>query len=324
MLDPTNPEYYEAIKLVLIASDTEYKLWPQAEVEQVRRTFMARRGQVLTLEDAAQQFDVEKLNEVLQRMVSEQHDSIQFSNALQSVGSPCHACGSTEQLNTYDFGLAKIIKQENMNATMLSDSKNIIGIASNEGSAPSDADYITSINKSLSDKWRSKVTYLYQNNQNSTADGLNAAFNDGSYWLTYIGHGSGYAWPSMYDNYSTEDISAINNSELTKPVIIDVACQNGRLLADHLGSQFMNSTTKKANNGAAAYFGGSVNISWHPPALMARGIAFEHMNNNYSYLGEALFAGQLYLSKNWANAEDVIDNVEWYHLQGDPSFSIKY
>ena len=112
MLDPTNPEYYEAIKLVLIASDTEYKLWPQAEVEQVRRTFMARRGQVLTLEDAAQQFDVEKLNEVLQRMVSEQHDSIQFSNALQSVGSPCHACGSTEQLNTYDFGLAKIIKQE--------------------------------------------------------------------------------------------------------------------------------------------------------------------------------------------------------------------
>ena len=220
--------------------------------------------------------------------------------------------------------LAKIIKQENMNATMLSDSKNIIGIASNEGSAPSDADYITSINKSLSDKWRSKVTYLYQNNQNSTADGLNAAFNDGSYWLTYIGHGSGYAWPSMYDNYSTEDISAINNSELTKPVIIDVACQNGRLLADHLGSQFMNSTTKKANNGAAAYFGGSVNISWHPPALMARGIAFEHMNNNYSYLGEALFAGQLYLSKNWANAEDVIDNVEWYHLQGDPSFSIKY
>jgi hypothetical protein len=220
--------------------------------------------------------------------------------------------------------LAKIVKQENLNSTLPSDSKNIIGIASNEGSNPSDADYITAINNSLSDKWRSNVSYFYQNNQNSTAQNLNAAINSGAYWLTYVGHGSGYAWPSMYGYYSTEDINGINNSELAKPVVIDVACQNGRLLADHLGSQFMNPTVQKANNGAAAYFGGSVNISWHPPALMARGIALEHMANNYNYLGEALFAGQLYLSKNWSNAEDVIDNVEWYHLQGDPSFSIHY
>lgn len=221
--------------------------------------------------------------------------------------------------------LAKIIDQEKLNLGSFGHRKNVIGIASGEGYNPSDAEYITAIDNSLNEKWGGEVTYLYENNQDSNATNLNAAINNGAFWLTYIGHGSGYAWPSMYDYYSTSDVANINNSATTKPVIIDVACQNGRLAVDHLGSQFMNpKQNREASNGAAAYYGGSVNISWHPPAIMARGIAFEHMAKNFNYLGEALLAGQIYLANNWESTEDIIDNMEWYHLQGDPSYSIHY
>jgi hypothetical protein len=75
--------------------------------------------------------------------------------------------------------------------------------------------------------------------------------------------------------------------------------------------------------GAVAYYGGSVNISWHPPAIMARGIAFEQLDKKFHHLGEALLAGQMYLAANWNNQEQVIDNFEWYHLQGDPGLNLQ-
>jgi hypothetical protein len=110
---------------------------------------------------------------------------------------------------------------------------------------------------------------------------------------------------------------------VVKPIIIDVACQNGRLISGNLGSNFMK--TDGANEfGAAAYYGGSVNISWHPPAIMARGIAFEQTAKKFHHLGEALLAGQLYLAANWTNQAEIIDNFEWYHLQGDPGMNIDF
>lgn len=232
---------------------------------------------------------------------------------------------SASTANSAKEQLAKIMDQEKSNVMNVGGQKNIIGIASAEGYSPSDAEYVTSINSSMKEKFNGEVTYLYENNQDSNATTLNAAFNRGAFWLTYLGHGSGYAWPSMYDYYSTEDIANINNSDVTKPVVIDVACQNGRLTVNHFGSQFMDpKQSRGGSNGAAAYYGGSVNISWHPPAIMARGIAFEHMSKNFNYIGEALLAGQIYLANNWASTEDIIDNMEWYHLQGDPSYSIHY
>jgi len=198
----------------------------------------------------------------------------------------------------------------------------VIGIASNEGSNPSDNQYIQSIEKSFSDKLSTETVHLYQNDSvNSNPDYLNQVFSSGSFWLTYIGHGSGTSWPSMYRSYSTIDIPNIKNQETVKPIIIDVACQNGRLLSYYLGTSFM---TKNQGLGAVAYFGGSVNISWHPPAIMAQGIASEHMAHNYAHLGEALLAGQIYLMAVWPNQSDVTDNLEWYHLQGDPGMNISF
>ena len=52
--------------------------------------------------------------------------------------------------------------------------------------------------------------------------------------------------------------------------------------------------------------------------LARRGVSFEDdfMDRHF---GEALLAGQLYLAANWNATNGVIDNFEWYHLQGDPA-----
>lgn len=223
--------------------------------------------------------------------------------------------------------LGKAIQFEDHLYQNSSGMKRFIGIASNEGSSPSDDEYVKSIENKFKETLGVSVAHFHQNDSvNSKPTVLNTAFDNGAFWLTYLGHGSGSSWPSMNQSYSISNINQIRNNPVVKPIIIDVACQNGRLMSNYLGTTFMKTETSALQNtlGAAAYFGGSVNISWHPPAVMARGIAYEHLSKKFHHLGEALLAGHLYLAANWNNQEQVIDNFEWYHLQGDPGMSIEF
>lgn len=198
----------------------------------------------------------------------------------------------------------------------------VIGIASNEGYGPSDDDYIKEIEQAFVDKYSFETTHFQQDNSDSNPDELNRQLGIGAAWMFYVGHGSGYSWPSMYREYSVSDISDVQNKGQVKPIIIDVACMNGRVEEGYLGSTF-SLVIDTDSHGAAAYYGGTVNISWHPPAIMAQGIAFNHKDNNYNYLGEAILSGQLYLVEKHSSKNDVQDNFEWYVLQGDPSLNIK-
>lgn len=199
-----------------------------------------------------------------------------------------------------------------------------IGIASNEGSSPSDDEYVKNIEKQFEKRMKFKSVHFQQNNKTSTPTELNKALSAGAVWLTYLGHGSGTSWPSMYKEYDMSSFQDIKNKNAVKPIVIDVACMNGRLSSGYLGSSFLDVLTPKDAFGAAAYLGGSVNIAWHPPAIMATGIAIEHSTKNFSHIGQAILAGQLYLAANWSNASDVMDNLEWYHLQGDPGMNIHF
>ncbi|AGH95095.1 C25 family cysteine peptidase [Pseudobdellovibrio exovorus] len=219
--------------------------------------------------------------------------------------------------------LAKSIEFEQRAFQDASGLRRFIGIASNEGSNPSDNQYITSIGDRHKEVNGSEVLHYYQNDrENSNPAGLNRGLNTGAAWLTYMGHGSGTSWDNLNQTYYVRHIPEMRNQTVVKPIIIDVACQNGRLLSRYLGTSFMNPTGEAA--GAAAYYGGTVNISWHPPAVMAQGIAFQHLEKKFKHLGEALMAGQMYLASRWNNKTQIIDNMEWYHLQGDPGLNIQF
>lgn len=220
--------------------------------------------------------------------------------------------------------LQKSIDFEQRNYVSAVGLKKVIGIASNEGSNPSDKDYITSINKEFEGGINADTTLLHQDDTAlSNPKSLNSKLDTGALWITYIGHGSGTSWPSMATAYSTSNVKQLKNQPVVKPILIDVACQNGRLIKGQLGTSFMEVGTGN-DFGTAAYYGGTVNISWHPPAVMAQGIAQEQMSKNYKHLGEALLAGHLYLASKWTDTTETIDNLEWYHLQGDPGMNIQF
>jgi hypothetical protein len=222
--------------------------------------------------------------------------------------------------------LNKSLEYEQKAAHDVSGFKKVIGIASDEGSNPSDNEYVTGIEENFQSVLGTTATHFHQGESNSNPTDLNKSFDEGAFWVTYVGHGSGTDWASMNQWYNVRDVKNIKNRDVVKPVVIDVACMNGVIENGYLGTQFLNTPTNGNSDafGAVAYYGGTVNISWNPPAIMATGIVSEHLSKKFKHLGEALLAGQLYLAGKWSNQKDVIDNMEWYHLQGDPGMNIEF
>ncbi|MBA2404795.1 MAG: hypothetical protein H0V66_08490, partial [Bdellovibrionales bacterium] len=201
----------------------------------------------------------------------------------------------------------------------------MIGIASNEGASPSDKEYVQEIEKDLNASFGTQPSHFYQDDATSKPTFINKAFNDGTSFLVYLGHGSGTSWASTGADYTNESIKQMNNATVLQPIVIDVACKNGILKNGYFGETFMNATNSSGKAiGAAMYYGGSVNISWHPPAIMAKGMVKQVIAQKLDKMGDALLAGHLYLMENYTDMEAVQDNFEWYHLFGDPSAPIYF
>ncbi len=199
-----------------------------------------------------------------------------------------------------------------------------IGIASNEGANPSDAEYVTAVQDKFKAAFGTEKIYLFENNADSTPAYFNNQLAGGAMWVTYLGHGSGTSWPSFGQTYSVSDIANLRNANAVKPVWIDVACLNGALEADKAGAHLTGDADPSGEPiGVTAYYGGTVLISWHPPAIFARGVAFQLADMARPVLGEALQAGQRYLTENTSNLNDIASNQRWYHLQGDPSLRLR-
>lgn len=219
--------------------------------------------------------------------------------------------------------VAKTIEYEKADYVDASGLKRSIGMASNEGSNPSDVEYVKAMLVDLDSIFGIAPTYFMQSNSDSTPVNVNALMSKGVAWVNYIGHGSGTSWPSQRQTYSSSDIKNINSAGKVKPIIIDVACMNGNFTyGRNLGVTFMTEVNNGEPTGAVAYYGGSVNISWHPPAIMAVGLNRIVAAKKVSHLGEALLAGQMYLAKNHSSVSQVTENMVWYHLFGDPSLKL--
>lgn len=222
-----------------------------------------------------------------------------------------------------EIQIEKIIQHERADFDDFSGYRKGIGISSNEGENPSDMEYLKRINGHLINELGFSFINFFQNDSRSIPYNINGIIDQGVGWLTYLGHGSGYSWSSIY-SYSGYRIGDIKNlkPDSVKPIIIDVSCLNGRFKRGRFGEQFMNNAKDGKPIGAVAYYGGTVKISWHPPAIMASGITKMISKKKYEHLGEALLAGQIYLMQNYSELSDIKDNLTWYHLLGDPSLNL--
>jgi hypothetical protein len=197
-------------------------------------------------------------------------------------------------------------------------------VTSNEGSNPSDKQYGETIATSLLANTYSSVDLFNQGDKNATAKNIVEALEEGRSWLTYIGHGSGTSWGSTNTSFSTTTIKGVKNAGKL-PVVVDVACMNGAYVTvqNCFGKTWMTSEQDGQPSGAVAYYGGSVNISWHPPAVMSTGIAKYHFEKPVRTMGGSVLAGQMYLIEKSGTGSSVSDNLTWYNLFGDPSLMMR-
>ncbi|MBM4317912.1 MAG: hypothetical protein FJ116_10590 [Deltaproteobacteria bacterium] len=197
-------------------------------------------------------------------------------------------------------------------------------IGSNEsGSGLSDEAYVTEIGKNLKNYTYTHIDHFFQGANSATTSNIIQAINDGRSWITYMGHGSGLAWISTNDHFNIDDIAKLTNVRL--PFILDVSCSNANYIKNPkpLGKAWVTHESSGHNSGAVAYYGGSVDISWDPPAIMAIGISKAHFEKPVHHLGGTVLAGQIYLSEQKGTGEEFVDNLRWYQLLGDPSLELR-
>lgn len=203
--------------------------------------------------------------------------------------------------------------------------KHAVMIASNEGSAPSDVEYIRQMAAPLAQTLGLSISEVLQADQTTSPEYLVLKLEAGAAWLNYIGHGSGYSWSSI--NGAEFDLGHVQTltASATPFIAIDVACQNGRFKDDgRLGMEFIFHQDGSLSSGAVAFYGGSVDISWHPPAVMAVAINQGVAQNPQASLGEHLLRGQFELIENYDDLEGALENLVWYHLQGVPTIRAKF
>ncbi|MDC1175090.1 C25 family cysteine peptidase [Bacteriovoracaceae bacterium] len=200
--------------------------------------------------------------------------------------------------------------------------KNHIGIASNEGWDPTDVQYVQAMINPLVSALGHEASYFLQENSDATVENINESLNRGAIFLNYIGHGSGNSWSSIAEGeYHSDDVKNLKAGKV-KPIIIDVACQNGRFNYNgRLGERFMNETSNGKPIGAVAYYGGSVDISWDPPAVMAIAINEAIAKQNNESLAQVIMKGQMHLIETYDDPEAAIENLKWYHIFGDPALA---
>lgn len=197
-------------------------------------------------------------------------------------------------------------------------------IASNEGSNPSDKEYGDQVQAALKAHTYKTMDTFLQGDSTATSSNISKALDEGRTWIAYFGHGSGTSWGSTTDSFSNETIGTLTNGGKL-PAIIDVACQNASWvkIKTCFGKKWVTHTAAGKPAGAVAFYGGSVNISWHPPAVMSVGVAKAHFEKPVHTIGGSVLGGQLYLIEKMGSGASSIDNLKWYNLFGDPSMMIR-
>lgn len=197
-------------------------------------------------------------------------------------------------------------------------------VASGDGFDPSDAEYATMVREQLSKATYTELDAFEFDKENATPENIIASMNKGRSWVSYFGHGSGTSWASTNGEFSNEHVEQFTNTTRL-PVVFDVACLNAAYDTEELcfGKKWVTHTHNGQPAGAVAFYGGSVSVSWHPPAIMSTGIAKYHFEKSLQTVGLSVLAGQLYLLEKQGMRHETLDNLEWYNLFGDPSLQMR-
>jgi hypothetical protein len=195
------------------------------------------------------------------------------------------------------------------------------GLASSEGSGPSDEEYSQEIEaRFLAHNPDAVADRIYQSMGHGPAQ-ISAAVNEGRFWLSYLGHGSGTSWSAP--SFSNSDVDALTNGYFT-PFIMDVSCSNGGFTgsSDCFAERWLKNTAK----GAVGMFSSSTSCSWHEPAVLAWGVTYSVTGNTGGtipggqyHFGQMTYNGYIHMFDVFGTGSNTEEVLHQYVLFGDCS-----
>ncbi|PKQ63745.1 hypothetical protein BZG02_06865 [Labilibaculum filiforme] len=195
-----------------------------------------------------------------------------------------------------------------------------VGIASNEGSNPSDAEHMNTIQGKL-EGYGYGITRCYQSG--GSASQLTSLLNSGKSLINYVGHGSNTSFASMV--YTSSNVNSLTNKNKL-PFIFDVACVNGNFKSiTCFAESWLRATNNGVATGAIAICASTINQSWVPPMIAQtemNDILVESYANNIrrTFTGLALNGMFKMVDVYGSGGETMLDT---WTIFGDPSLQVR-
>jgi hypothetical protein len=155
-------------------------------------------------------------------------------------------------------------------------------------------------------------------------DDILAAINDGRSYLNYRGEGWYYGWSASCYEFSTSDVSSINNGEKF-PFVTSIGC--GVAMFDSpggncFGEEWVEMGSLTNPRGAAAFIGPTSNTHTAYNNRIDRGIYVGMFQEGMDTPGEALLRGKLYMYNVFGNDYYTQYHYKVFCILGDPSIHI--
>ncbi|MDD2197959.1 MAG: C25 family cysteine peptidase, partial [Bacteroidales bacterium] len=168
---------------------------------------------------------------------------------------------SAETVQHAESQVARIITYERDLTASDTWLKTGMGIASNEGSNPSDIQHMNAIRDKLLGYTYDIVHQVHQ--PTGTAANVVTNINNGLGIINYVGHGSLTSWGTT--GFGLSHMSSLTNVDKL-PFIVSVACVNGDFVNKTCFAEgFMRASKSEGPTGAIGIFASTINQSWVPP-----------------------------------------------------------
>ncbi len=189
------------------------------------------------------------------------------------------------------------------------------GMASIEGSPPSDKEWCQQSLKILSDYGYSIDSAYHDNTNKITTEKVSTPINTGVGFFLHLGHGSATAFgmnePSSF-YFEKNDIVALKNGNKV-PFFFQLACNNGSGVgADCVGEML----TTRENFGGLNVVGCAIQLDWVPPQHSQLGMVNGIVSEEYLSTGAIFWNAESYMLEKDKTAKKTF---ETYCLFGDPS-----
>ncbi|MCG8700113.1 MAG: C25 family cysteine peptidase [Bacteroidales bacterium] len=191
-----------------------------------------------------------------------------------------------------------------------------IGIASSEGSNPSDAEHLDRIHKDL-EKYGYSITKCYQ--KGGTVQKLADLINQGAGIINYTGHGNFTTWGAPA--FNVKHVNKLTN-ENELPFVISVACVVGRFPGRTcFAESWLRATNNGKPTGAVAFAGSTIYQPWYPPLTGQDDMNDFLMADKVRTFGGMLVNGFFRMQDKWGGqGQNLADSWTCF---GDPSVQMR-